>query len=200
MPYFTSLRRYKGDVLVSPTFFEEFGACAFAFWAKRIIGLVEPEAPSDEVHPLSRGAILHAILHRFLTQARDEGLLPLEPNERTIDLLNKISQEEMELAEKRLALGRKPLWEAKQKDIFRTLFRWLEFETNRTDGLIPQWFEWSFGPEDEGHKVAAFGFSNDRTGGRCIFRGGWTVLMFRKKRRGCWITRTARTIQRTKKC
>jgi ATP-dependent helicase/DNAse subunit B len=158
MPYFASLRRYKGDVLVSPTFFEEFGACAFAFWAKRIIGLAEPEAPSDEVHPLSRGAILHAILHRFLTQARDEGLLPLEPNERTVDLLNKISQEEMELAEKRLALGRKPLWEAKQKDIFRTLFRWLEFETKRTDGLIPQWFEWSFGPEDEGHKVPPLDF------------------------------------------
>ena len=148
-PYLESLRRYHGNLLVSPTLLEDFGSCAFAFWAKRIIGLAEPEAPSDEVHPMSRGAILHTILHQFLTQARDQGLLPLEHNDRTIDLLKTIARQEMERAEAWMLLGRKPLWQARQKDILRTLDRWLEFETRRKDDLVPQLFEWSFGPEED---------------------------------------------------
>ena len=169
-PYIKSLRVNDGNVLVSPTLLEDFGACPFAFWAARIVGLKEPEAPSDEVHPLSRGAILHAILQKFLTQARDKNLLPLELNDQTIELLKTIAQEEMDLAEKRMVLGRTPLWQAKQREIFRTLDRWLQFETGRTDGLVPQWFEWSFGPEDQGRDAPPLGFDLS-DGERLLFQG-----------------------------
>ena len=52
---------------------EAYGKCPFKYFVERIMALVEPEEPSEEITPLERGLMLHRILFLFYTERAGRG-------------------------------------------------------------------------------------------------------------------------------
>lgn len=144
-PWLESLKRYNGKTLLSANLLQDYASCPFAFWADYILGLRVPVFPDDEMSPLDEGVLVHKILYEFMSQCSISTLLPLKGRREEMDLLIETIERVLDASEKNFAVGRNLLWRIKRKNIARTLTRWLEFERNRDDGMVPSHFEWGFG-------------------------------------------------------
>lgn len=165
--WLTGLPRHQGWPLISPTMLEMYGQCPFAFWAGQILGLSAVEDPLDELSPMQEGVLLHEILKNYLSSCQKRGLLPLAGKAGEIELLKKVSGEVLDNAEKRIPLGRRPLWQIRRLGIWRMLSNWLQAEQDRDDDYQPAFLEWSFGPET---KTGPLDIPFSEGGGLC-FRG-----------------------------
>ncbi|MFH1138086.1 MAG: PD-(D/E)XK nuclease family protein [Pseudomonadota bacterium] len=144
--WLAGLPRHQGAPLLSPTFLEEFGRCPFLFWAARVIGLEPPGEAGDEVDPRDEGRLLHDILKDFLRERRDQGLPSLQGTRDEAEHLGRVEKKVLDRAEGRLPLGRRPLWEARRKNIGRILEQWLRREPSFAGAYRPSFFEWDFKP------------------------------------------------------
>ncbi|MBW2621792.1 MAG: exodeoxyribonuclease V subunit gamma [Deltaproteobacteria bacterium] len=165
--WLASLPVHHGAPLLTPTFLEDYGQCPFFFWVRHVLKLEPLAEADDEISALDEGNLVHKILFDFLTRLSDENLLPLTGKAEEDRIFNTVVNESLDLAKDRIRVGRRLLWEIKRQGIFRLLILWLKKEQKRVDTLVPQYFEWSFGPEKD-HPPLQAPFLN---GGGIYFKG-----------------------------
>ena len=148
--WLAGLKKYRGRPLLSPTFFQNYADCPFAFWAGEILALDRLEETEDEIQPQTEGFICHAVLARFLRGCREKRLLPLTGDTREWVWLETAMGEICASEEKKQSVGRAPLWRIRRQNLLRMLRRWLEREIRNRDECLPAHFEWVFGSVVEG--------------------------------------------------
>jgi RecB family exonuclease len=133
---------------VSASRIEEYAACPYRFFLKRVMGLErwEEAEAAETLDPLERGIVVHAILERFMRQFRGERFTLAAAEELQKSLL---AEARPLLEEARPAGIPALLWEIERERLEALLAGWLEFEmARRADGLLPDLFEFSFGTFD----------------------------------------------------
>jgi ATP-dependent helicase/nuclease subunit B len=130
---------------LSPTALDSFSRCPFQFYASRVMGLVDPEEPSErgDLAAWVRGKIYHEILQRFYEKLKTTGYwsrpadTPWAPElHRSIELIfQKFHWQE---------LGVYPvLWESIKRQMTWHLNRFVAMDISeiRASGLRPAYFE-----------------------------------------------------------
>ena len=132
-----------------------WATCPYRYFLSYELGIAAPEQP-EEVHsitPLDRAFLVHTILERFISEARDGGTAP-EPGkpwgEAHRRQLDAVGDREFRDAERRGVTGKALLWEIARAEIRRDLHTFLDADSNmrETHGVSPRSVELSFGMPD----------------------------------------------------
>lgn len=137
--------------LLSATRLEMWVACPYRYFLSYHLGIAAPERPEEvaSITPLDRGLLVHAILERFIREARDGGTAP-EPDESWDEghrrLLDAVADREFRDAERRGVTGKDLLWEMARAEIRRDLHTFLDAdsEIRKTHGVSPHSVELKF--------------------------------------------------------
>ena len=135
----------------SPTALQSFAACPYRFALLGMHGLRPRDTiqPLNQMDPLTRGALFHAIQHEFFERARAAGLLPvtsanLNACRGALDgALNDVAEKYAD----ELAPAIVRVWRAELEDIRTDLHGWLQ-QICGDSGWIPIHFELAFGLRD----------------------------------------------------
>ena len=132
--------------------FEAYGRCPFAFFMERVLGLREPEEPSEDLSALTRGDVMHQILRRYYAERGERGRAALNERDDTDTEKESIKRIAAEVLDE---LGREGLfWEAEREAIVGTgrgdgrpglLDLFIELEIQDGSLCRPQFFEVAFG-------------------------------------------------------
>ncbi len=110
LPYFTEFEGILGDNTIkaelcsytdkvfSVSQLEQYGGCPFEYFSSRLLGIEKLPEIEEEISPLVRGTLVHAILYRFYTRWFSEGNHPPASEsdaQRALDLLRGIASEEI---------------------------------------------------------------------------------------------------------
>jgi RecB family exonuclease len=160
---------------VSPTRLETYATCPYQYLLGNIMGLrdlVEPER-AHELSPLDRGAIVHDILFKFLTQLSGGGKIadgagetgskaaaggkgfeahgnrPVVIAEKDRALLHRIAREEFNKFARRGITGFPALWALEQERMLEWLDGFLDEEV-KGDDWHPAYFEVRYGMKARG--------------------------------------------------
>jgi ATP-dependent helicase/nuclease subunit B len=133
----------------SPTALESFAVCPYRFFLQAIHQLRPREEMEalEILDPLTRGAIIHEIQFRLLSELREAKALPLDPPGLEVALdrldatLNRIGEEYRE----RLAPAIPRVWQDALETIRQDLREWLRQMSADPLGWTPTHFELSFG-------------------------------------------------------
>ena len=172
--WLSTLDYHRGFPILAPTFLQEYANCPFSFWVSRVIGLPPMDEVEDEASPRDEGSIMHKIAFRFMHSCRERGAFPLRGAPEEERLLSQTMAELLDAAEKRMPLGRKPLWEIRRRSMETILRHWLDLERRRAESWTPTFFEWIFGPTGlpgDGKKNAPPVAMDLLGGGRLFFKG-----------------------------
>ena len=131
---------------------ETWATCPYRYFLSYELRIAAPERPEEvaSITPLDRGLLVHAILKRFIREARDGGTVP-EPGESWDEghrgLLDTVADREFRDAERRGVTGKALLWEMARAEIRRDLHTFLDAdsEIRKTHGVSPIEAELSFG-------------------------------------------------------
>jgi ATP-dependent helicase/DNAse subunit B len=140
--------KYDSGFRWSVTRLGEYARCPFRYFAARELGLAAAEELGEELSPLERGSILHAILHDFYSRHRGENLLKRDPAGLKEEL-REIAKRRLDASSgERLALHPR-LWEASRERLVETVTKVLENDlrlAERSFGTLrASHLEWSFG-------------------------------------------------------
>ena len=149
-----------GSHVYSVTEIETYARCPYVFFSERMLRLGELDEVEEELSPLTRGHLLHTILHRFYAQrlGRDAGpisqaTLP-EARREMLDIaedeLSEIPSDDLLWRATRdsICAGLRPEEDRSRRPGILAAF--LEAELNRwANGWRPAALEWSFGFPDE---------------------------------------------------
>ena len=129
---------------LSPTALEQFVSCPFQFFASRLLGLGEPEEPSErgELSPRSRGELAHKALERFHRALAAKHFFR-GPTGAWEPALESAMAEALDATGWR-ALGVYPVvWEAARRRLESRLraLAGMDVERIRATGLVPRLFE-----------------------------------------------------------
>ena len=145
-------RTKPNDERLSATTLEMRVACLYSYFLSHELHIEAPERPEEvaSITPLDRGLLVHAILKRFIREARDGGTVP-EPGESWDEghrgLLDAVADREFRDAERHGVTGKALLWEMARTEIRRDLHAFLGADSKiRADhGVSPYAAELSFG-------------------------------------------------------
>ena len=141
-------QKFGGDYLWSASQFNEWGACGFRFFAKRLLNLQELIEPDEGLDVLQLGALYHEILEQTYQQfskysmAVTPATLP-DTQRILIATADSILQD----APQRFAFRPIAWWKEERQEIVRRLLALLESESerNKDSAPIPFNFEVPFG-------------------------------------------------------
>jgi ATP-dependent helicase/nuclease subunit B len=144
----------------SPSALQRFAVCPYQFALHGIYGLRPRESPEalEQMDPLTRGALFHAVQFRLLGELKTAALLPVNAANLPDALANAdrvLNLVAAEFADK-LAPAIERVWRTEIEDLRTDLRGWLQhIAVNDTD-WIPQHFEFAFGlREQEGRDAAS---------------------------------------------
>lgn len=157
----------------SATSLEDYAACPYRFFAKRVLGLRERPSARDELSAAEQGSVRHLVLAEVMEALRDQGLTPLEGGARAgaeARVAREVCERVLDDWEARERTGPLPLWQLHRDLVARDLGRLLEGERRAAiEAWEPGEFELGFGVvsesgsgEIEGAPLAIF----DRAGAR----------------------------------
>jgi ATP-dependent helicase/nuclease subunit B len=133
----------------SPTALQNFSRCPYRFFLQAIHGFAPREVPHmiDELDPLQRGSLIHAVQLEILAHLRKENLLPVRSDnlDRVLNKLDLVITDVANRYKDELApvIGR--VWENGIAAIRLDLREWVRRESNNDTGFVPLHFELSFG-------------------------------------------------------
>ena len=136
----------------SPTRLQTWATCPFRYFLSNVLGIAAPEQPEElaTISALERGALLHAILERFIRDAQEQGAIPppdqpWTPGHRR--QLFKIAEEEFQRAEQRGVTGKPLLWEMVRDQMLSDLEKFLKEDAKlrKKHGVSPHAVESAFG-------------------------------------------------------
>ena len=144
----------------SPSALQRFAVCPYQFALHGIYGLRPRESPEalEQMDPLTRGALFHAVQFRLLGELKTAALLPVNAGNLPDTLANADRVLNLVAAEfaDELAPAIERVWRTEIEDLRTDLRGWLQhISVNDTD-WIPQHFEFAFGlREQEGRDAAS---------------------------------------------
>ncbi len=133
----------------SPSALQRFAVCPYQFALNGIYGLRprEDPAPLEQMDPLTRGALFHAVQFRLLRDLKSAKLLPVNNEHlpaalKMADLvLNQVAEEFAD----ELAPAIDRVWRTQIEDLRTDLRGWLQHISLHDDDWIPEHFEFAFG-------------------------------------------------------
>jgi ATP-dependent helicase/nuclease subunit B len=140
--------KFGENYLWSASQFNEWGACGFRFFARRLLQLQEITDPQEGLDVLTLGALYHEILAETYREFQARHLV-VTPS--TLDEAQRILQTTAERlladAPSRLAFRPTAWWQSERDEIMRHLLRLLAVEAERygDDAPVPFAFEVPFG-------------------------------------------------------
>ncbi len=140
--------------VVSATRLEKWAGCPFRYFLGSVLGLGERDTPEqlDQVSPLERGSLLHAVLEQFIGEALESPPAPHEAwTAAHAARLHAIADELFAAAEARGATGPAVRWRREQVDLRAVLDRFLveDSASRARRGTTPHAVEYAFGAGDE---------------------------------------------------
>jgi RecB family exonuclease len=138
-----------GSRSYSPTALQNYARCPYRFFLQAVQGLAPCEIPEaiDELDPLQRGSLIHDVQFGLLARLREEGLLPVRPNnlDRAWQYLDGIVAAVAAQYRDDLAPAIDRVWEDGIAAIRADLREWLRRASEDESGYVPRHFELSFG-------------------------------------------------------
>ncbi len=133
----------------SPTALQHFSTCPYKFYLYAVWKLAPREDPEaiEELDPLQRGSLVHAVQFELFGELRDAGLLPVDAArlpaawERLDAVLEKVAAR----YEDDLAPAIERVWRDGVQSVRADLREWLRRSTEEASGFVPWRFELSFG-------------------------------------------------------
>jgi CRISPR/Cas system-associated exonuclease Cas4 (RecB family) len=143
----------------SPSALQRFAVCPYQFALHGIYGLRPRESPEalEQMDPLTRGALFHAVQFRFFDELKTAALLPVNaerlPAALTIAdrVLNLVAAEFAD----ELAPAIERVWRTEIEDLRTDLRGWLQHIAMNDADWIPQHFEFAFGLRSKEQRDAA---------------------------------------------
>src|SRR5262249_27007506 len=137
----------------SPSSLQLFAACPYRFVLHAIHQLRPREAPAalEQMDPLTRGALFHAVQRDLFMELGGAALLPVTPDRlaRIRDLADRTLNRIAAQYEEELAPAIPRVWSSEVEEIPADLHGWLGQLAGDGDGWIPIHFELAFGlPRD----------------------------------------------------
>ena len=137
----------------SATSLEDYAACPYRFFAKRVLELKARPPSRDELSAAELGEIRHLVLAEVMQALREEGLTPLEGGDRAgheARLAQRVCAEVLDRWQARERTGPLPLWFLHRDLVSRDLGRMLEGERRAAiEAWEPGEFEVGFGVRSE---------------------------------------------------
>jgi RecB family exonuclease len=138
-----------GSRSYSPTALQNYARCPYRFFLQAVQGLAPREIPEaiDELDPLQRGSLIHDVQFGLLARLREDGLLPVRPNnlDRAWQYLDGIVAAVAAQYRDDLAPAIDRVWEDGIAAIRADLREWLRRASEDESGYVPRHFELSFG-------------------------------------------------------
>lgn len=133
----------------SPSALQRFAVCPYQFALHGILGLRPREDPEplEQMDPLTRGALFHAVQFRLFREMKSAALLPVNPERlpRALEMadavLNKVAAEFAD----QLAPAIDRVWRTEIEDLRTDLRGWLQHIAVNDVDWIPEHFEFAFG-------------------------------------------------------
>ncbi|HEV2201686.1 MAG TPA: PD-(D/E)XK nuclease family protein [Bryobacteraceae bacterium] len=133
----------------SPSSLQKFAECPYQFALHGILGLKprDEAEPLEQLDPLTRGGLFHAVQFALLEDLKKSGLLPVTPRNLTETLrhldgaLDRVAGE----YEEKLAPAIPRVWQTGVEDLRTDLRGWLRFVASNDAGWEPLHFEFAFG-------------------------------------------------------
>lgn len=133
----------------SPSALQRFAVCPYQFALHGIYGLRPRESPEalEQMDPLTRGALFHAVQFQLLGELKSAVLLPVNAKRLTPALaiadrvLNRVAEE---FADK-LAPAIERVWRTEIEDLRTDMRGWLQYIAVHDEEWIPEHFEFAFG-------------------------------------------------------
>lgn len=124
---------------------EEYAACPFKFFLRRILRLEPLKEPESvrRIAGLDRGVVMHRILASALRRARDERRLPLQKGD--AERVLEAARAEFDAFETHGLVGAPALWQLDKEALELDLHRFVEAEADDDSGFLPAHFEAAFG-------------------------------------------------------
>jgi hypothetical protein len=133
----------------SATALQNFAGCPYRFYLYAVHGLVPREVPEaiDELDPLQRGGLIHAIQFDVFERLRDAKLLPVTSKglEGAWEILDSVIAENAGRVRDELAPAIERVWQDGIAAIRADLREWLRRASEDVSGYVPWRFELSFG-------------------------------------------------------
>ena len=143
----------------SPSALERFAVCPYQFALAGIHGLHprEESSPLEQLDPLTRGALFHAVQFALLQDLKDSGLLPVNRDRLREALAHADSVLDLVAGEyeEQLAPAIPRVWRAEIEDLHTDLRGWLQHAAQNDDDWTPLHFELGFGLEPRRLQVLA---------------------------------------------
>ncbi len=161
---------------------QKFSTCPYQFLLSAIYRLEpaqEPE-PLQKLDPLTRGALFHQVQAEFLRALQSDGLLPVSEAalHRVLDCLDRIVTQTAAQYHEQLAPAIERVWRDEIADIARDLRVWARRLPSAQD-WTPEYFEFSFGLNDEGRDPRSVP-DPVRLDGRFLLRGSVDLIERRR--------------------
>ena len=143
----------------SPSALQRFAVCPYQFALHGIYGLRPRESPEalEQMDPLTRGALFHAVQFRLLGELKAAGLLPVNGGRlaESLSVADRVlNQVAAEFADK-LAPAIDRVWRTEIEDLRTDLRGWLQHIAVNDDDWIPEHFEFAFGLRDQAGRDSA---------------------------------------------
>jgi RecB family exonuclease len=143
----------------SPTALQQFAVCPYKFYLYAVLKLARREEPVgiEEMDPLQRGSLVHAVQFALLTRLDAEGRLPVvaENLAAASALLDEVLDEVAAVYRDDLAPAIERVWEDGVAAVRADLREWLRRMSEDRSGFVPWRFELAFGLADQRARDAA---------------------------------------------
>ena len=137
-----------GGWAFSPTSFEQYARCPFAYFLSRVLGVETiDEVDMISVTPAMRGIITHRILARLYEKLGSKGLFPLYSADREVvmNVVDEVVLSELGKAEESEPVGLDVFWELERERIREAVYFFVDAELEEDSPFVPSYFERSFG-------------------------------------------------------
>jgi CRISPR/Cas system-associated exonuclease Cas4 (RecB family) len=143
----------------SPSALQKFAVCPYQFALHGIYGLRPRENPEaiEQMDPLTRGALFHAVQFRLLGELKAAKMLPVNAGRlaESLGIADRVlNQVAAEFADK-LAPAIDRVWKTEIEDLRTDLRGWLQHIAANDDDWVPEHFEFAFGLRDQAGRDSA---------------------------------------------
>jgi ATP-dependent helicase/nuclease subunit B len=133
----------------SPSSLQHFAACPYRFALHGIYGLRprEEASPIEQMDPMTRGGLFHAVQFAVLTELKSRAMLPVRSDtlEETLKVANDVLDAKAEAYYEELAPAIDRVWQTEIEDLRTDLRGWLQHVAVNDDEWEPIHFEFAFG-------------------------------------------------------
>jgi len=144
----------------SPSALQQFAACPYRFLLHAIFQFRPREAavPLEQMDPLTRGALFHAVQFELFRELKRSGRLPITSDRlsKTLDLADKVLDRVAAQYEDDLAPAIPRVWKSEVEEVRTDLRGWIQQVASSASDWLPAHFEFAFGlPADENRDPAS---------------------------------------------